>query len=130
MMARLAVLTFALVFFAACGEPETPPTLTNVQTKVFNLSCNNFSGCHNGASPAGQLSLEDRVELSKLTMASVADPMRKIIVPGDPASSFMMDKLRNRNVPPPGTSMPPGLPIEEDRIDLVERWIAAGAPND
>jgi hypothetical protein len=112
-----------------CGsDPEpTPATFQNVQTKVLNLSCNNFQGCHRGASPAGQLSLESPA-YDKLFKMAVADPSKTIVVAGKPEDSYIIDKMRNRNVN--GAFMPPTGMIEEDRIELVERWIAAGAKND
>jgi hypothetical protein len=131
MMARLPLLCFVALVFAACGDDELPATRANVQSKVLNVSCNNFTTCHNsGASPAGQLDLSDPIVVAELMRPSIADPNRMILVPGNPEASFLIDKLRNRNVPAPGTSMPPGQPLDEERLSLVERWVAAGAPNE
>ena len=131
-MARLLSSLFVLAIAAAAtacgGEDELPATRANVQAEVFNKSCNNFSGCHNGASPAGQLDLMDPVMTAELMKPSAANPMRMLVVPGKPEESFLIDKLRNRNVG--GAFMPPGQPLDEPRLSLVERWVAAGAPND
>lgn len=131
-MIRAALIASALILISACGpdeEEQLPATYTNVKAQVFAKSCNNFQGCHRGASPAGQLDLTDPAVMD-LMRASIADPARQLIVAGDPSKSFLMDKMLDRNVPAPGTEMPPGALIEADRIALVERWIAAGAPND
>ncbi len=130
-MIRSILVFAALLLLAACGpeEEELPATYTNVKAQVFAKSCNNFQGCHRGASPAGALDLTDPAAMD-LMRPSIADPARMLIVAGDPGSSFMMDKMLDRNVPAPGTEMPPGALIEADRIALVERWIAAGAMND
>ena len=119
-----------VIALAACGgtDPmETPPTFTNVQTRVFNLSCNISRSCHVGSSAAGVLNLEDPA-YARLMRPAVADPTKMLVVPGDPDHSYIMDKLLNRNVG--NLYMPPTGMIEMERIDLVKRWIAAGAPND
>jgi len=127
-MHRFALL--ALLFVSACGgmeEPQTPATFTNVQTKVFNLSCNISRSCHIGPSAAGELNLEDPA-YQALMRNAIADPTKQLVVPGDPDHSYIMDKMLNRNVN--NLFMPPTGMIEADRIDLVSRWIAAGAKND
>src|SRR5262245_8510488 len=115
---------FALAFaaLAACGseEPATPPTFTNVQTKVVNRSCNISRSCHSGQSAAGQLNLEDPA-YQQLMRAAVADPSKMLVVAGNPDASFLLDKMLNRNVN--NLYMPPTGMIEADRIDLVKRWI-------
>jgi hypothetical protein len=46
-------------------------------------------------------------------------------VPGDPDASFLIDKLRNRDV---STQMPLGAePLAEEEIALIEEWIRDGA---
>jgi hypothetical protein len=128
-MRRVLLLVFSVIAFAACGgEDELPATRANVQAEVLNKSCNNFQGCHRGASPAGQLDLSDPIVVSELMRPSVGKPDRQLIVPGDTANSYLIDKLRNRNIV--GDFMPPTQPLEEDRLSLVERWVAAGAPSD
>lgn len=139
-MGRSSVFVFFSAFaiaiaatMGACGpdeEEQLPATRANVQAEVFNKSCNNFQGCHRGASPAGQLDLSDPTTAADLMRPSVGNPARMLIVPGDVAASHLIDKLRNRNIPMGETLMPPGQPLEEARLSLVERWVAAGAPND
>jgi hypothetical protein len=70
----------------------------------------------------------------------MVDPTRKLVVPNDVKSSYLM--LMVRDVPPamatpPGTA-PPGsigyMPQGSttlccQKLDALERWIMAGAPN-
>ena len=133
---KLGALLFGLA--VACGgedTPQTPATLTNVENLVFTPSCSLSSSCHKGASPAGGLNLEANTHAA-LIADSTEVPGKKRVAPGNPDASYVMDKLLNRNLPSQGpngeiwTSMPPGVTLEADLIDLVRRWIQAGALDD
>ncbi|MCC7384291.1 MAG: hypothetical protein IT384_20770 [Deltaproteobacteria bacterium] len=118
---------------AACGGDE-PPKLSEIQTTVFTVSCT-FSACHAGANPKAALSLEAPVYDKIVNKDAVEKPGAKLVVPGDPDASFLMDKLLNRNLPmaPAGETwgvMPLGGMLEADRIENIRAWIAAGANND
>lgn len=139
----LLALPFALVLLVACGgEPDPPPpppvdpTLTNVQNRVLSLSCSLSGSCHKGASAAGQLNLETGMSHAQLMRASTEVTTKMLVVAGQPDASYLMDKLLNRNLPTspnpqdPWTSMPPGVLLEADRLELIRAWIAAGAKND
>jgi hypothetical protein len=131
---RLAFSALVLCSLAACGSEEAAPTFTRIQKEVFNPSCT-FSACHSGGNPAGGMDLTEPAHAKIVDVASTEKPSAKRVVPGDPDSSYLMDKLLDRNLPaaPQGetwTSMPPGGSIEADRIELVRAWIAAGAKND
>lgn len=116
-----------------CGED--PATLTRVETEVFSFSCT-FSACHNGPAPKAGLSLVAPTHAKLVGVLSTEKPTHALIAPGDPDASFLLDKLLGRELPTapqgdqPWVQMPPGLPLEDDRIDLVRRWIAAGALDD
>lgn len=128
---HLLVSTCLALGALACGGDEAPapmmlePTLTNVETEVFQKSCSNFQGCHRGVSPAGGLNLEGRT-YDRLFRDGQGNPNRKLVVPTNPEASYIMDRLLARGA----TVMPPGSPLEASRIELVRAWIAAGAMND
>ena len=109
------------------GEEELLPTFTNVQSQVFDKSCV-FSACHKGASPAGEMSLELDAYDDIVDVASMQNPTKVRVKPADPAGSYLMDKLTGTAAA--GIEMPPGAPLSEERLDLIRRWIAAGAPDD
>jgi hypothetical protein len=100
------------------------PTLTNVQAAVF-VSCA-FDSCH-GASNAGGLSLVEGESYGELVgVAAVGDSSKTLVVAGDSASSYLVQKLVS-DTSIVGDPMPPSAQLEQYRIELVEAWIAAGA---
>jgi hypothetical protein len=109
------------------GEEEIPPTFTNVQSQVFNLSCV-FSACHTGAAPAAEMGLNMGAYEDIVNVASMQVPAKVRVKPGDPDGSYLMDKLLGKQTV--GEPMPQGGMLEEQRLDLIRRWILAGAPND
>ncbi len=52
---------------------------------------------------------------------------KPVIIPGNPDSSLLIQKVRKQQTI--GMEMPPGSPLSPDEIDLLVRWVAAGAPN-
>lgn len=50
-----------------------------------------------------------------------------VVIPGDPEGSLLVQKLRGTQAV--GAIMPPGTPLSEAEIDLVERWVEGGAPD-
>ena len=136
----------ALVALAACGsdraltggpdagvddDPLTitdqpaPGSLDDLHQRVIVKRCSGQPGlCHNGQ-------FEPNLSTPALTYAylvnrpSLEAATKLRVKPGDAASSFFVDKLRNRNV---ATQMPLGAePLEEADIQAFEAWIAAGA---
>lgn len=58
---------------------------------------------------------------------SVQNPALTLVVPGDAENSLLYQKVSS-NTPPVGVRMPRLLPqLEQDEIDLIERWINEGA---
>lgn len=118
---------------------QNPPTLTWIQQNIFTVSCN-FSGCHSSASDAGKLDLKTSPHDHLIGVSSMVDPTRKLVVPNDVKGSYLM--LMVRDVPPamatPPANAPPGsvgyMPQGSStlccqKLDALERWIEAGAPN-
>jgi hypothetical protein len=96
---------------------------------IFTSSCAG-NGCHAGARPAESLSLEAGKSFAELVnVASSECGARKLVTPGAPASSYLMDKLLGTNLcmgsqmPKSGTSLPAA------QIDAIRSWICQGAPN-
>jgi hypothetical protein len=112
-------------------------TFDRIQRQIFDQSCA-LSGCHDSQSRAGNLLLETGAAHANLVgvppsnAAALAAGWQRITVVapalGDPATSFLFHKLVG---PPPefGARMPFGRPkLDQDLIDIVQLWIAAGAP--
>ena len=110
----------------SCGAPVTFGA--QVQP-IFTTSCAG-NGCHAGARPAESLSLEAGKSFAELVnVASSQCATRKLVTPGAPGSSYLMDKLLGKDLcmgsqmPKAGTSLPTA------QIDAVRSWICQGAPN-
>jgi hypothetical protein len=129
----VGVLAFTGIPLAGCDDgepvdPGPPPTLAEVQAEVFTKSCV-FTACHKGGAPAGKLSLEPGEAFANLVNTPVIGlgaEGRTRVVPSDVDASYIMEKLTS-GAPTFGDQMPPTLPLEADRLDMVRRWIADGA---
>lgn len=123
-------LLASLALMSGCGSA---PQLAEVQTEVFTVSCT-FSSCHSGPAPRAGLDLTAVTRARLVDMAATERPDKPLVAAGDPDGSFLLDKLLDRDLPsapatePEWTSMPPGMPLEAERLDLVRQWIDAGAP--
>src|SRR4051812_38851083 len=123
-----------------CLDATMHSDLAFIEQKIFAPSCN-FSGCHDSASDAGRLDLRPGMSHDRLVdMASKIDTARKLVVPNDVAASYLMLMLRDvapAMASPPGNSPPgsvgfmpqAGPTLCCQKLDAIERWINAGAPN-
>jgi len=139
-MTKLAALLLAL---GSCtsSSPETTASpqceaaamhsdFAWIQTDVFDTSCT-LGGCHAGtAANAGHMSLEDgKAYASLVNVPSQIQPGWTRVVPGDPATSYLLVALGHEAGPmPPDGYMPLSSPsLCPEQLDAIERWIAAGA---
>jgi hypothetical protein len=123
------------IIFIACEDkivtdPDPKPsvtqtTFTEIQNKVFNVSCTS-SGCHGGSNIQGGLNLTAGVSYSQLVnVNSLENPSLKRVQPGSSAQSFLIRKLEGT-----GTSiMPPSGKLSQSTIDSIKAWIDRGALN-
>lgn len=118
------LLLFALL--AACGEP---PTFTRVQEEIFELNCA-AAACHGGANPAADLRLDaDDTHANIVDQPAALNDGWTYVVPGDPEASLVYaivtGELDNGQ-----RQMPPGVQLDEEKVQLLYDWIAAGAADD
>ena len=118
-----------------CAPPRAATaTFATLQRKIFTPGCATLS-CH-GAGNAGGMTLAAGAAYANLVgvppsngAALAAGLLR--VAPGDPDRSFLLRKLEGTLAPDEGQPMPRvGSPLPPTLIDLVRRWIAAGAPAD
>jgi hypothetical protein len=138
-MKLFATIILSTAFIIGCdhGAPVDPgdgpdSTFTAVQQSVFSQSCA-VSGCHVGSSAPEGLDLSaGNAYASLVGVASAQVPTLQRVRASAPDSSYIIDKITGSARMKPGTSrMPLGrAPLSSDQIDLVRRWIAAGARND
>ncbi|HJQ82921.1 MAG TPA: hypothetical protein VKA21_02520 [Candidatus Binatia bacterium] len=108
-------------------------TFDQIQRHVFTPTCA-VPTCHNAAQDVHLLSLSPGEAYGFLVgvepangAAAIAGKLR--VDPGNPANSFLLDKVRGVLAPGEGERMPRGLKrLETRKLDLIEEWIAAGAP--
>jgi hypothetical protein len=108
------------------GE-DTPLTadLKSIQDHVFTPIC---TQCHAGAAAPLGLRLDEASAYAMLVNApSVEVPSINRVTPGDPSSSYLIQKLEGRAAV--GGQMPLGQPpLPQATIAIIRQWVANGAP--
>ncbi len=109
---------------SSSGGVMLQPTLASIQANVFTPIC---TRCHTGASAPQGLRLDDGASCGNLiNVHSPQDSTLIRVVPGDPNSSFIIQKLEGTQTV--GARMPFGGPyLPQSTIDVIRQWIANGA---
>lgn len=122
-----------LLVAAACGPPAIEPKFSDIEPKIFRISCA-LPSCH-GEAEKGGLSLVTANAYGELVnvAAEGADVKGKgliRVVPGKPEQSFLIKKLTGPG-PGEGNRMPDvaGQVLNEEKIEAIRQWIAEGARN-
>ncbi len=79
------------------------------------------------------MSLETGQGYAEMVGISATQTTGKRVIPGDPANSYLIQKLRGtaQSVGGVATRMPLNAPpLDPATIAAIEAWIARGAPND
>jgi hypothetical protein len=109
---------------------STSTSFASAVQPIFNASCA-VNGCHAGTAPKQGLTLVAGASYGSLVgvAASECGSSRKRVQPGDPATSYLMDKLLGVNLCS-GSQMPKsGQSLPKTEIDAIGAWICAGAQN-
>jgi mono/diheme cytochrome c family protein len=115
--------TFALA--TATLITPTATTLTQIQANVFTPHC---SGCHNAGGDFPNLKAGSSYA-ALVNVASEQKPSLMLVKPGDPANSYLIQKLEHASGII-GQPMPPiGNLLDQATIDQVKSWITSGAAN-
>jgi CHRD domain/Bacterial Ig domain len=113
---------------ATSAPPAATPTLTQLTSTVFQVC----GSCHTGGGSSLPQSMNltpGHIYASIVNVASVEQPSLLRVKPGDPANSYVVQKLEGAPTIS-GARMPFGGPYESQAmIDQLEAWISAGAPN-
>ncbi len=103
----------------ASSNKVSPTESEHFHSKVLPILQNECFRCH-GEKTNGGLALNSR----ELAMAG-GDSGKPAVTPGDPHASEMIARLRSDD---PDLRMPPTeRPLSDEQIQVLERWIAAGA---
>ena len=119
----------AVAVTVANAAPPPAQSFAQLQTQIFTPIC---SGCHTGVGTTlpGSMNLTaGNAFASLVNVASVEQPTLMRVNPGNPSSSYIIQKLEGASGIT-GSRMPLGGPfLDQATIDEVVNWIAQGAPN-
>jgi hypothetical protein len=134
---------FACALGVACDEKlsnvtgPTPNLNTSFSSINQNIIQSNDSAgrsacvlCHAGPTPAGGLNLSTDAYSALVNKPSTRKPGAILVVPGDPESSYLYQKLEG-SPGIVGLRMPRNGPpfLTDGQIQVIERWIEEGAKN-
>ena len=118
------------------GQIIPAPTFTQIQAMVFSTMC---TSCHTGvpttAVPPATTTLPGSMNLTMAAAsykALVGVPSLEVptvlrVAPGNPATSYLIQKLQG-SVGITGKQMPlGGTPLSPTQINMIAQWITAGA---
>jgi hypothetical protein len=117
---------------SACSCGTAVATLSGIQASIFTPACTG-GGCH---SQVGMRGPAEGLELASAAAShrdlvgkpSASCSGRTRVVPGDVASSYLMNKLTGVGMCS-GSKMPKGPGLSAAQIDQVRSWICNGAAN-
>lgn len=116
-----------------CAEGDFDSTFAGIQKVIFEgRGCTNDM-CH-GTAKTGGLDLREGAAYESLLGTSQNSPFKRVM-PGEPDESFLYNKLRAATEPGSveigGSPMPSGAePLSAGHLEVVRRWIEAGASRD
>ncbi len=108
------------------------PTWAYIYPAIIRPSCAAIATCHgSGASGMLDLSTPEGGRLALVGEASVLPGCGTRVVAGQPAMSFLIEKLEGTQTPTCGSQMPIStVTLSTEQIDLIRTWIMNGALND
>lgn len=115
--------------------PSLEPTFSSIQHDIFEAPDSsgrkNCTACHSsiGRTPSGGFSLDHDVAYDNIVRVASNRKTGAIrIVPGDPESSYLVQKVEGAQGIV-GVRMPFGGPyLSDGQILILRRWIELGAP--
>ena len=145
---RFAIATILCAVLAAgCDEsletvagptPALTPTLSSIQRDIFQASDSSgrpsCASCHNpNGSAFRAVGLDLSTEGTHASLVGVASRQKPAVLrvaPGDPANSYLIQKIEAQ-ADIVGTRMPQRGPFLTDgQIAIIKRWIELGAKRD
>lgn len=95
-------------------------TYSEVQKEVFNKYC---IGCHGGSQPKANLVLTSATSYQNIVAQLNTNATDTLIVPGVPGRSYLLKRMTSTG----DDVMPPSGNLNENLLNLMETWVAAGA---
>lgn len=111
----------------ACGSASV--SFASAVQPIFTASCAT-AGCHKGVMPQQGLDLSAGKAYANLVnvAANECNDGRKLVLPGQPSQSYLMDKMMNVDLCS-GTKMPKLGSVSNAELQTVADWICGGALN-
>jgi hypothetical protein len=145
-LAIVSVLVSGTVCLSACDEklsslagptPNLQPSFSSIQREIFESTDSSgrsaCTSCHSdtGRTPSGGLNLNHAVAYEQLVNRPVNEKAGATrVIPNDSASSYLLQKLMGAATIT-GRRMPFNGPpyLSDGQIQIIQRWIDTGAPN-
>jgi len=137
---KLWLVLFVSLFTAAalqCGKDEsssggpgggaTDTTFAGGIQPIFTSSCATSAACHQAPGQQGLILSAGQSYALLVNVNSTEVPALKRVRPSKIDSSYVVNKLDGTQTV--GDRMPPGGSLSAAGIQLIKRWITAGAPN-
>jgi hypothetical protein len=115
MRARCLFIILVLAWEASASESETGEHLS-FERDVRPILKEYCLDCHGGGE-----SLKAKLDLRLTRFAERGGESGPAIVAGKPEESYLLDRLRDREMPPGEKKVPP------EQVEIISRWIADGA---
>ena len=111
----------------ACGMSSV--SFAGAIQPIFTANCAS-AGCHAGVMPQQGLNLTNGKAYNEIVnvAASQCNDGRKLVLPGDPGASYLVDKMTNTDICF-GTKMPKLGSVPSAQVQSVIDWICQGAQN-
>jgi hypothetical protein len=115
--------------FTVSAPPQDVHYATQLQP-IWTATCTG-SACHDATQPQSGLNLTASASFAELVNVASGDcPSEKLVEPGHPERSYLVQKLQGSGSCFIGTRMPKAAPaLSTAQIQLVRDWIVNGAPN-
>ncbi|MBI4601809.1 MAG: PSD1 domain-containing protein [Planctomycetes bacterium] len=118
-----ALLTTALAGSGTLAAPGEEARATPTQHDALPILLRHCAACHGSVRPEADLDVRSRATLLRGGKSGPA------IAPGKPDESLIVKKIRAGEMPPRTRLVEACVkPVEPRDADLLERWIALGAP--
>jgi len=98
-------------------------TTISFSRDVFPILERTCVSCHGGVGPDGEVVTEEGLDMTTYEKLIAGSLYGTVVEPGDPDESYLMELIIGGDMPKEGD------PLAPEEIEVIRRWIAAGAAN-
>jgi hypothetical protein len=107
----------------AVGPTALQDTVVSFARDVFPIIQRTCVRCHGAEDEAGEQVIEEGLNMLTYDGLMAGSLYGKVIEPGNAEESYLVELVAAGDMPKEGDPLPP------EEIELIKRWITAGAPN-